>query len=490
MLSRLQQIALMQETYEGVGIDHASLFVGGNASFLAQDPDINFDFARIDRKLKSPSLTPAAGLSGKETGTMTFGLELTGGGSSISTIPQFDLPLRACGFRREVLMRYTISAVTGGPIRHGTRMSQAVSTAVATVVGDVYDGDTYFWCTVENGLGTGTPNASGTWTVVGGSATISVSARQVNAALGYWPVSQPITVLTLDSAGLQNNLSIGDLIYGVTSKAYGLIYEDYTSGASVTAIRNLRQTGQFAEGETVKRVSDDAEVGVLEADPVVWDKQLVCPTVSAGMTKNGVRESIKGARGNVKFNCVVGEQVIMDFEFKGAYNDHDDGVNIAASGITYAQAIPPLCKGLGMTIGTGTDATLFSPNMTNLTLDMGNNVQLRESFNAASGIFAAEIVSRSPSGSMNPEALPEGVHAWIGNWKDNQTERIKWNVGTTDGNLFQFQVASFSSKNVKTGDRNGRMTREIEFDLTTGTSTGQPVTDQDNEIVIIWQNVP
>ena len=95
-LKRLHQLFLVEEATEATA---TTLFTAANGSYLVIDPTIEFEAPRFERQINRSSLTPLQGLSGIQTGSLKFGLELTGT-TAFGTVPQFGLPLRACGFRQ------------------------------------------------------------------------------------------------------------------------------------------------------------------------------------------------------------------------------------------------------------------------------------------------------------------------------------------------------------------------------------------------------
>ncbi|HRI06285.1 MAG TPA: hypothetical protein PKW35_00640, partial [Nannocystaceae bacterium] len=99
-LSRLQQIALIEESTEATEKAFSSLFAAGPAGYLVIDPSLNFEVETFQRNIKNGSLTPLQDLAGARLGSARFSLEATARGTNVASPPSFDLPLRGCGFRR------------------------------------------------------------------------------------------------------------------------------------------------------------------------------------------------------------------------------------------------------------------------------------------------------------------------------------------------------------------------------------------------------
>jgi hypothetical protein len=184
-LTRLQQLFIAEETTESTGVSAGSLYTSANSNYLPLDLSLEYDVPLFERNVRRASLTPLQGLTGIQQGTAKFQIEMTGT-SAIGTAPPFGLPLRACGFRQETLVRIAIGAVTSGPFRHGETVTQATSGATATVVQDCYTGQTDLWVTQANGLGNTTAitqTAALVWT----GATSGATATQVNSASNPFP---------------------------------------------------------------------------------------------------------------------------------------------------------------------------------------------------------------------------------------------------------------------------------------------------------------
>jgi len=491
-LTRLQQIAILEEATEATEQAFSSLFAAGPAGYLVIDPSLNFEVETYQRNIKSGSLTPAQDLAGARLGSARFSLEATARNTTIATAPSFDLPLRGCGFRRTTCTRVTIAGgtITNGPFKHGETITQATSGAIRTVMGDTYSGATEIFVTSTDGMGSGTITTTGglVWTGATSGATFTdTSDIDANAAFAWFPYSYAITKLTFDATGLTAALSVGDVVQGVTSGAIGIVFAAAIVSAN-TVVYIRRQAGHFSTGETMKIIapagSVDADIGDLAASG--FEVQVTQPTLSIGMAKDGVREAIYGARGSFSIRGNIGEPLIFEFNFRGAEHSESpaDGANVANP--TIADRVPPVLLGADMSIGkTGLSlANEYEPCISSFSLDSGNQVEFRRCMNAAAGVEEAQLIGRRMTGQIDPELVVESLYDFVGQFTANGVQRIRFQVGTTGPDRFNLRLHNLSATAITDGDRNGTATRQISFGLHSGS---QNSSSGDNEMVIIWE---
>lgn len=573
-LKRLHQIFIGQEPTEATQFDNSttplSLFVAGKGSYLVIDPQIAYDVPRFARNINRSSLTQLQGLSGIKSGSMQFGLELTGTnsafGTSAATVPQFGLPLRACGFRQEPVMRFTIGAITGGPFRHGEIVTQTGSAATGTVVQDTYTGQTSIWIapgvsasgTEDLGNGTAfTPtglltgaSSGATATPTGFQTTLTVGAitgtfvvgetvsqatstatgvitsidltnsriyvRQTSVAdfnnanvvtggtsaatttpsqhsslsgYGWWPQSYALSYLRTTGAGVGTAIAEGDLLKSRTSGGVqnGLFqaYRAYGTSVVTTLIRVRRVNGHSAASDVIDNVTQSA-TGIATLAAAAQEGQIEIPSLSLGIAKDGVRESIQFSRGTVSLTGTIGEPMIMNFDFKGGFDRLTDQGNV--SGVSFAQTVPPVL--IDADLGLGHAADLFSaeyvPCIRTITLAMANDIAFIECMANASGIENTLITGRKPTGSIDPDLQPESVFSVMTDFLNNVSCRARFTVGSTLGNKFLMTMPAISTTAAPTGDRNGISTRQVSFEMTGGSQTISAL-NVENELVIVAQ---
>jgi hypothetical protein len=494
-LTRLQQLCLRQESSEGVYTDP---FAATYAKYLAVDPQMTFEVETYQRDIARASFTPLAPLAGAVLGQCSFSLEAASTGTTITGVPNFDVPLRACNFRRELVHRLTIGAIGGsGTFLHGETVSQASSGATGIVIGNTVNGETYLYISQANGLGTATFNAINLITGATSGATATPTAYNADYAFGYWPISQPLHNLTFASAVTSGSIVAGDTIRGVTSGAIAIAAVDATTALGTTQTLHVRRVlGTFQANESVTLngsafatalINNAAQAfsSVDSAAPLAT-KIPVAPSISIGLCKDGVRESLYNCRGNVTISGNIGEPLIFAFTFSGIKNAVADAGNI--SGVTYSDRLPPVLLGATMRVGdpgistVGAERTLCA---TSLSVEMGNDIQYRRCMNAATGIDGIYINGRNPTGSFDPELQPEADFDYMNNYFTTGNVRMQMDVGSTTADKFRIKLHNMAISSVGQGDRNGIITRDVGFNLHSGSGTS---VSGDNEMVIIWSH--
>lgn len=137
--------------------------------------------------------------------------------------------------------------------------------------------------------------------------------------------------------------------------------------------------------------------------------------------RDGKRYVIHGAQGTCVLTFRVGSPVLAEFTFTGIYNDP---TTTALLNPTYTSVVePPFLSAAMSVLGFGT------AKLDSLTLDLGNEVVIRPYPNSTRGILTAQIVSRKPKFTLDPE---EEVVAT----KDFWAEFINGTLGSITTGLF------------------------------------------------------
>ena len=509
-LSRLQQISIAQESTEATATSFASLFTAANSKYLVIDPSLDFSVNVFERNIKRGSLTRLQSLTGTKTGTVRFSMELTGD-TSATGVPAWGLPLRACGFRQEKLTKLTISTITGGPFKHGEIVTQTTSGAKGMVVGDTYHGETTLWVAQENHLGFD-PGAgsvvafatTGGYTLSGATSgatcaapsavtgTLTSTSYDAPAGVAWFPWSYPLSLIRTSAAGVLANFSAGDVFYGATSGAVGqFFYADSSGPGAATAIYYRRISGSFSDGEAIYSLPNAGGTQYATLGASGGAAQFQIPSLTIGMSKDAVRESIKASRGTVSFSGRIGEPMIMSFEFQGGLNENSgassqDAGNV--TGVTYSAQIPPVLLDADLTHGkSGTSfASMYGPCISQIDIAMANEIGFRECMADAAGIQETVLTARTPTISIDPELVTEGTWDFLEQFTDNTPSRATFVVGSALQNKFTFKMPGVSWTGVTTGDRNGIATRQLQGVLHGG-SQSSTSTAEDNELVLIYQ---
>jgi len=162
-----------------------------------------------------------------------------------------------------------------------------------------------------------------------------------------------------------------------------------------------------------------------------------------------------GCRGNVDLAFGTDDKIMANFSFVGK-DGGDSDVAIVAG--TYDSTSPIAF------IGASVDVGGYAARVSNLSLDVGNQVEFPPDANAADGYSDIFIVDRDMTGSIDPEHTLKATEDWIGDWKSMVDKAVTTGVvGTTAGNLVQLTVPTARYRSIEFASRNGLRSLEIPF---------------------------
>src|SRR5690606_13116157 len=95
-------------------------------------------------------------------------------------------------------------------------------------------------------------------------------------------------------------------------------------------------------------------------------------TLTIGTYEDGLFKRLRGCMGNAVFTFIAGQKVMVAFTFTGIWDDPSD---VAILTPTYPTTKPPRFANSGFSIG-GSGG--WEPKLEQLTIDLGNEVVLRE----------------------------------------------------------------------------------------------------------------
>lgn len=194
-------------------------------------------------------------------------------------------------------------------------------------------------------------------------------------------------------------------------------------------------------------------------------------TLTIGSYVDGIWRSIKGAMGNAVFRFEAGKKVMVDFEFKGIWVPPTD---VALITPTWTTVAPLRFVSSGLAIGAA------NPKCANLTIDLGNQVILREDSGTSSGYISACITDRKMKGTIDPEAALVATRDNLGDWLARTEAALAISLGaSTNGVAFAAPKLQFT--NVQEANRNDMYVEQIDFVLNRSASAG------DDELTITFQ---
>jgi len=178
-------------------------------------------------------------------------------------------------------------------------------------------------------------------------------------------------------------------------------------------------------------------------------------TLTIGCYENGLFKSIYGAMGTAVFTFTAGKRTLVAFTFQGIWGAVSDEAILAP---TYPTA--PALRFVQSSFAIGS----WTPKVETLTLDLANEVLVREDSTTTSGHSSACIVNRRPGGSLNPEAELVANNDLYGDWLAGTEQAIGWDCGSGD-DAATFAATNCQYINPQETDRGGLAADDIAYKL-------------------------
>lgn len=178
-------------------------------------------------------------------------------------------------------------------------------------------------------------------------------------------------------------------------------------------------------------------------------------TLTIGLYENGLFKSIYGAMGNVKFTFTSGKRAMAEFTFTGLWAPPTD---VAILAPTYPTDPPLRFETSGLTIGA------WTPAVQEMSIDLGNEVYVREDSTKAAGYSSACIAMRKVAGSINPEAGLVATKDVYGELLASTEASLSF-VCRSGNDSATFSATKLQWLNPQEGERNGIQVDDIAFAL-------------------------
>tara|TARA_Y100000310_G_scaffold343813_1_gene453251 strand:- start:1461 stop:2648 length:1188 start_codon:yes stop_codon:yes gene_type:complete len=177
-----------------------------------------------------------------------------------------------------------------------------------------------------------------------------------------------------------------------------------------------------------------------------------------------------GCRGNVELVFSAGDRVLLNFTFLGRMYGYTEGVTVTPT--AEGRPIPPAFVGAGMAIQDSSAGAADAVAVTGLifdalTLNMNNELVVRQDVNHASGYGVCHITGRNPQMTWNPDAVLDADYEFWTRFLVGETSRTRLNIGTDAGNKFLFKMPAIQFTGIADGNRD-----EVQVYDTTSTLTG------------------
>mgnify|MGYP003633262017 FL=1 len=371
-------------------------------------------------------------------------MELAGTGTKtgvLPDLPQFDVLLRSCGLEHSEVTRFvktgTLADLGSTPrvpmmLRHrealgegGTDYAGATST-IGRCVGDVHYDDPYVYYA---------------------SAGVT-PANLATAAPKIWGQATSL----IDGASS-------------VSAAYAVCGTDFTSVSGTVPTPNGH--AWFP--------ADGTKLG--GAGTVTATNGSSC-TIVLGLSDAGQTITAAGCRGTVEFNFISGDRCIMQFTMTGKLRSYDNTASAPTPG-PITQALPPTIVGINAGIQSSSYGITHGDAVFNtMSLNLGNDVTLRENVNDAVGYEASYITGRSCTFTINPDASAHGIsplgpYDWWNTLLSGDLTRLRFvisddSAGDDDANSFTFKFPAIQFDQVGDGDRDTVMAYDLAAQATGG----------------------
>lgn len=279
----------------------------------------------------------------------------------------------------------------------------------------------------------------------------------------------------LESCGFEKNnleklnigtISDGPFIHGETilqstTGASGRVVIDTSDGTATLYFVDLN-TGTWDDENVITGQTSGASAtpSAVEDSGVEWKPLSDDPaTLTMGMFTDGLKRSIKGARGKVKFTFKSGEPAMMDFEFQGVFSDVLNASML--SGVSHESSLPPVFLDAQLSIDN------YAAVVSSIELNCENTLSARESVNDENGILSYRITDRNFTGSIDPEMVLTDTIDFFDLFANNTSRSLDFTLGSQSGNLFRFYIPKLTINDLSDDERDGIDVAGVGFDLIT-----------------------
>ena len=188
------------------------------------------------------------------------------------------------------------------------------------------------------------------------------------------------------------------------------------------------------------------------------------PTLTLALYMDGVRQQIRGARGNRKYVAKNGEPGMYEYEFVGIYDGVSDVALPTPSGVE--TTVPIALLSAQFTIAS------FAAFLSQISLDLGNVLEPRPDINKAEGYISTLLTKREPKGSFDPEMELVATHDFYGRWLAGTTGALTWRHTGSAGNILIITAPVCQYTKIAPSDRNGIATLGADFLLARSAAGG------------------
>ncbi len=183
-------------------------------------------------------------------------------------------------------------------------------------------------------------------------------------------------------------------------------------------------------------------------------------------------KKIVGAKGTWEIVAVKGDKVLVNFTFTGRYIEPTEATQFTTPVIT-PDPIDFLGAGISF-LGVGDHL------IQNLSMNIANNVVMRNDANQASGNFAAAITGRDPTGAIDPEQRDITNENFYNEWTSGTEGVLSFALTGAAGNITNVSAPKAQILDTGEADRDGIRTSPLDLSLNQSVQAG------DDEISIVF----
>lgn len=186
-------------------------------------------------------------------------------------------------------------------------------------------------------------------------------------------------------------------------------------------------------------------------------------TLTIGLFEDGLFKSMRGSMGKWQIVLRNGKPTMVEFEFKGIWITPSD---VAMPSVTLPTTKPLKFVNSGLLVGGS-----WTPRVSEMTLDSGNDLQYREDSIDPSGYACALVGDTKTVGKFNPEATLVANNDVHGQLLAGTQLALALSLGTT-GNQVSIAAPKMQYKKAGPGARNKVKIDEIDLQFNANSPAG------------------
>lgn len=404
---------------------------GANALLVAE-PNFTADVTVLDRNNAKQHLSTDPGAAGRKVATVTFSHEVRNSGGidgMAGNEPALGVLLKGCGMS-ETLIPAGLLTVD----------------AELTIVND----STPFTYTVTTGYTGALPRV----------VEIEVTTGGVSAA----------STISVTAPAIGDQVAISELLQVMTDAAT----IDLGGAADGTPQITITATGTTITG-------DRFIVNMTPPGTQYLPISELFDSITLYVYFDGLRHIMTGARGTFTVEGEAGNFAIANFTFTGDYVDPTD--TVIPTGAVFETTIPAQVELANLVAAGGEFDVDYDLCAQSFSIDIGNNVVIRDCINENESVGGAVITGRAPTAQFNPETELEATHPFWGNLSSAAKVSFSVRVGTVQGNVVTFWAPFAQYTTLAYANRNDIRAYDVSMRLATDTDKGS---DGDDELRITF----